>query len=67
MRVSKEPVCIYLFRKNPILTTLHLISPKAVQHEREISNAGRQKLDFGKDANRFFWGAHWLEIWMFHL
>ncbi len=27
MRVSEEPVCIYLFRKNTVFTSLHLSSP----------------------------------------
>ncbi len=27
MRVPEEPVCIYLFRKNPVFTYLHLKSP----------------------------------------
>jgi hypothetical protein len=27
MRVSEEPVCIYLCRQNPIFTSLHLRSP----------------------------------------
>ncbi len=27
MRVPEEPVCIHLFRKNPVFTSLHLKSP----------------------------------------
>jgi hypothetical protein len=27
MRVSEEPVCIYLFRQKPVFTSLHLRSP----------------------------------------
>jgi hypothetical protein len=27
MRVSEEPVCIYLFRQNPVFTSLHFKSP----------------------------------------
>jgi hypothetical protein len=27
MRVSEETVCIYLFRQNPVLTSLHVRSP----------------------------------------
>ena len=27
MRISEEPVCIYLFRQNPFFTSLHLRSP----------------------------------------
>ncbi len=27
MRVSEEPVCIYLFRQNPVFTSVHLRSP----------------------------------------
>ncbi len=27
MKVSEEPVCIYLFRQNPVFTSLHLRSP----------------------------------------
>jgi hypothetical protein len=27
IRVSEEPVCIYLFRQNPVFTSLHLRSP----------------------------------------
>ncbi len=27
MRVQEEPVCIHLFRQNPVLTSLHLKSP----------------------------------------
>jgi hypothetical protein len=48
MRVSEEPVCIYLFRQNPVFTSLHLRSPEEVQQERETSNAGREKLDFSE-------------------
>jgi hypothetical protein len=27
LKVSEEPVCIYLFRQNPVFTSLHLKSP----------------------------------------
>jgi hypothetical protein len=30
MRVSEEPVCIYLFRQNPVFTSLHLRSPESI-------------------------------------
>jgi hypothetical protein len=40
MRVPEEPVCIHLFRQNPVFTSLHFKSPEAVRHEREISNTG---------------------------
>jgi hypothetical protein len=30
MRVSEEPVSIYLFRQNPVFTSLHLRSPVQV-------------------------------------
>jgi hypothetical protein len=40
--------------------------PEAVRHGREISNAGRLKLDFAERYHckpvRFFWDSHWLEI-----
>jgi hypothetical protein len=34
MRVPEEPVCIYLFRQNPVLTSLHLRPPVHVAHRR---------------------------------
>jgi hypothetical protein len=32
MRVPEEPVCIDLFRQNPVFTSLHLKSPVLVHH-----------------------------------
>jgi hypothetical protein len=37
MRVPEEPVCIDLFRQNPVFTSLHLKSPVHVHRLRIIS------------------------------
>ena len=31
MKISEEPICIYLFRQNPVFTSLHLRSPVHVE------------------------------------
>ncbi len=69
MRVSEEQICIDLFRQNPVFTSLHLRSPEAVRHEREISMQGGINWILPKEinANRFFWDSHWMEIWSSHL
>ncbi len=41
MRVSEEPVCIYLFRQNPDFTSLHLKSPLHVIPPRNNSLCSR--------------------------
>ncbi len=51
MRVSEEPVCIYLFRQNPVYTSLHLRSPihvvppvvRALTNRKEIFENEKQK------------------------
>jgi hypothetical protein len=35
MRVPEEPVCIELFRQNPVFTSLHLKSPVHVRRLRD--------------------------------
>jgi hypothetical protein len=55
MRVSEELVCIYLFRQNPVFTSLHLRYPVHVEPPWEISNAeavdmnGRFQMQGGKN------------------
>jgi hypothetical protein len=66
MKVLEEPVCIYLFRQNPVFTSLRVRFRVRVVPPQEISNAERQKLEFAercRNANRFFLDSHWLEIW----
>jgi hypothetical protein len=65
MRVSEEPVCIDLFRQNPVFTSLHLKSPEAVDTNGRFQMQGGKNWIFPKyiNANRFFWDSHWLEIW----
>ncbi len=40
-RVSEEPVHIYLFRQNPVFTSLHLRSPVHVVPPQEASESGK--------------------------
>ncbi len=46
MRVSEEPVCIYLFLQNPFFTSLQMRSPGHVILTLMISDARQSKLDF---------------------
>ncbi len=48
MRVSEEPVCIYLFRQNPVFTSLHLRSPVHDVLPPLISNGGKFKPAFAE-------------------
>jgi hypothetical protein len=61
MRVSEEPVCIHLFRQNPVITTLHLRSPVLVVPAL-IQDGQNWILQKEINADRFFWDSHWLEI-----
>ncbi len=45
IRVSEEPVCIYIFRQNPIFTSLHLKSP--VHVVPPLTKRGEQVLTDG--------------------
>jgi hypothetical protein len=49
MRVPEEPVCIDLFRQNPVFTSLHLKYPVHVVPHQE--NRG-QKTWFGLEKNK---------------
>jgi hypothetical protein len=40
MRVSEEPVCINLFRQNPVFTSLHLRYPVLVVPSRPLFRDG---------------------------
>ncbi len=57
MRVSKEPVCIYLFRQNPVFTSLHFISPVHVvppQEKRWFTHTKNSILILLSDKNPSF-------------
>jgi hypothetical protein len=46
MRVPEEPVCIDLFRQNPVFTSLHLKSPVHVHRLRQTD--GKSLVWFGE-------------------
>ncbi len=46
MRVSEEPVCIYLFRQNPVFTSLHLRSPESIATLTPFGPIGGHRLVF---------------------
>jgi hypothetical protein len=62
MRVSEEPVGIYLFRQNQVLITLQLRSIvhgsrlRGCGHEQLISNGGRFKQDFAERDGKDYQG-----------
>ena len=64
MRVSEEPVCIYLFQQNPVFTSLHLRSPIHVVPPQAICWTNRQF--FGSCSVSFpflkFFFLQWLEL-----
>ncbi len=73
MRVSEEPVCIYLFRQNPVFTFLHVVQPSD-PHESQNSGAlkahsrAMEELwcSYGeKEVCRHYWTiSHQIRFWI---
>jgi hypothetical protein len=61
MRVSEEPVCIDLFRQNPIITSLHLRSPVHVVPPLNNESLGLPLVGLKRGAK---WNLRGKQLWL---